>query len=316
MPNPDELKILEQFRRGAFPRITAGSPGAGDWMHFSLLAAMHACRLVREHRLTAAQGGSSRKSDGSPVTRLEERIETFVREELARFAPEAAFVAEETGGYLPASGFALALDPIDGTWAFLNGTETCTTTIALYSDGRPIAGIVANPATGEIGYAEAGGRTRLVQLSLFGEEDRAISLPFPRTPSSGRLINLQPSKDDKVLYASLLKEWSEGNFSFLRSPGGSPSWSLLEAAKGEFVYINLWSRRGAQPYDLAPGTLLVRGAGGDVIDLAGNSIDVLRHEGPFVAGLLPEARERVVALLHRLYASDLLPSSPGRRVDV
>lgn len=316
MLNADELQILDHFRRDLVRQPPAGSPGARDWTLFSLLAAMHACRLVREHRLTAVQGGSSRKSDGSPVTRLEERIESFVRERLSRFAPGASFVAEETGGILPAAGFALALDPIDGTWAFLNGTETCTTTIAIYSDSRPIAGVVANPATGEIGYAEAEGKTRLLQLSLFSEKDRAIPLPFPHSASAGRLVNLQPAKDDEALYALLLEEWSGGSLSFLRSPGGSPSWSLLEAAKGEFVYINLWSRRKAQPYDLAAGVLLVRGAGGEVIDLAGNPVDVLNHEGPFIAGVVPEARDRVLALVRRLYATDLLPANPARRMDV
>ena len=36
----------------------------------------------------------------------------------------------------------------------------------------------------------------------------------------------------------------------LKLSGGSPAWSLLEAAKGRFVYVNLWTSRPADPFDL------------------------------------------------------------------
>ena len=83
----------------------------------------------------------------------------------------------------------------------------------------------------------------------------------------------------------------------VRSPGGSPACGLLEAAKGSFVYANLWSQKPASVYDLAAGVLLVREAGGDVVGLDGAPVDAIHHKGAFVAALVPEARERVVALL-------------------
>ena len=72
---------------------------------------------------------------------------------------------------------------------------------------------------------------------------------------------------------------------------------MLEAAKGSFVYVNLWSRRAAQAYDLAAGIMLVRGAGGDVTDLARTPIETTDHRGPFVAGIDEEARCKVAALV-------------------
>ena len=68
---------------------------------------------------------------------------------------------------------------------------------------------------------------------------------------------------------------------------------MLEAAKGSFVYVNLWSRRAAQAYDLAAGIMLVRGAGGDVTDLAGTPVDTTDHRRPFIAGIAHEARRQV-----------------------
>ena len=86
----------------------------------------------------------------------------------------------------------------------------------------------------------------------------------------------------------------------VRSVGGSPSWALLEAAKGDFVYVNLWPAPAAQPWDLAAGVTLVRRAGGEVTDLEGNAIDELSHQGPFVAGTTEGARNRVIAVRSRI----------------
>ena len=79
----------------------------------------------------------------------------------------------------------------------------------------------------------------------------------------------------------------------VRSPGGSPAWALVEAAKGHFIYVNRWDRRPAEPWDLVGGVEIVRGAGGEVVDLEGAPIDTLRHSGPFVAGLSESGRETV-----------------------
>ncbi len=85
----------------------------------------------------------------------------------------------------------------------------------------------------------------------------------------------------------------------VKLPGGSPLWAMLEAAKGSFVYVNLWSRRAAHPYDLAAGIMLVRGAGGEVIDLAGTAIETTNHKGPFIAGLDRDARRKVAAIVRK-----------------
>ena len=111
------------------------------------------------------------KSDGSPVTELDRKVEEMVRAALATFHPETAVVGEEGGGELPIEGLAVAIDPVDGTWAFISGTGTAATTLAVFRDGVPFLGVVANPSTGEIAYAESGGEARLIQMAIFGEPD-------------------------------------------------------------------------------------------------------------------------------------------------
>jgi fructose-1,6-bisphosphatase/inositol monophosphatase family enzyme len=90
----------------------------------------------------------------------------------------------------------------------------------------------------------------------------------------------------------LFQLWNESGLNMVRMSGGSPSYALLETAKGSFNYINLWSKQVAAPYDLAAGILLVRRAGGDVIDLSGSPIRDTGHSGPFIAGLDADLRQR------------------------
>lgn len=54
-----------------------------------------------------------------------------------------------------------------------------------------------------------------------------------------------------------------------RMPGDFPAFALIEAAKGSFNYVNLWPMRPTEFYDLSAGIMLIRGAGGEVVDLDG-----------------------------------------------
>ncbi len=101
------------------------------------------------------------------------------------------------------------------------------------------------------------------------------------------------------MVGDLLKEWRESGLNMVKLPGGSPLWAMLEAAKGSFIYVNLWSSRPAAPYDLAAGIMLVRGAGGDVTDLAGSPIGATDHRGAFIAGIDEEARRKIAAIARK-----------------
>jgi len=275
------------------------SSGEADWLRFGLSVLLEAGRMVRAARLWPMDAEVQFKPDGSPVTALDRQVEAFVRERLTEFCPEAGFVGEESGGALPAPGYAAAIDPVDGTWSLVNRTETCATGLAFFHDGEVFLGMVLNPVTGELGYATRDTGTRLLQISLFGEDDVACPLPGKRPSRQPVLVNLQPSRDSQALVGGLFEAWREGGVKMVKMPGGSPLWAMLETAKGSFVYVNLWSRRPAHAYDLAAGILLLRGAGGDVTDLAGQPIQTTGHKGPFVAGIDPEARRKVAEIVRK-----------------
>jgi len=293
-----EQRCIDEFRSGQSPGLAGGDATSEDsWISFGLRILLDAGAVVRDLRLQPMAGTAHFKQDGSPYTNQERSIETRIRERLERFCPGATFVGEESGGTLASRGYVLAVDPVDGTWALVNRSETCTTTLAFFHDGQVFLGMIQNPVTGELAYAGRKTGARLVQLSLFGEEDRACTLPCDRARPGGVLVNLQPQRNAASVADGLFAAWRDGDIQMLKLTGGSPSWSLLESAKGRFVYVNLWTAKPSDPFDLAAGVLLVRGAGGEVGDMDGNPIDPAAHSGPFVAAVDDQERERVTSLV-------------------
>jgi len=295
-----ELSQLEREALDAFWRgdATTAWDGVDDaaWIAFGLRCSLEAGRVLRA-RSAAFDELVERKGDGSPATELEREVEREIRERLRRFERSAAFVGEETGGTLPARGYAVAVDPVDGTWGLLSETSSWACVIAVLRDGQPLAGFVANPMTGEVAHALRGGSARLLRLPAFGERPVAHTLPTRSPGGNGLLVSLHPDPDAKALRVTLHEAWRRGDLSVVRSPGGSPTWGLVEAARGHYVYLNAWSSSPAQPFDLAAGALIVRAAGGEIVDANGKAIDATRHAGPWLAGVDADKRSRVAALV-------------------
>jgi fructose-1,6-bisphosphatase/inositol monophosphatase family enzyme len=289
-----EREAVEAFRGGDATEAWDGVEDA--WIAFGLRCLLESGRVLRG-LATAFGERVELKEDGSPVTRVERDIEHDLRERLRRFLPAASFIGEETGGSLSSSGFAVAVDPVDGTWAFLSETSSWATVISVLRDGQPFGGFVANPVTGELAYALLGRGARLLRLSAFGEPLTAHTLPTHHAGGDEVLVSLQPDSDTKALRTALHEAWRRGELSVVRSPGGSPAWGLVEAARGHYVYLNAWSRTPSEPFDLVAGVLLVRGAGGDVVDANGEPIDATRHAGPWLAGVDAKKRSLVAAIV-------------------
>ncbi len=269
--------------------------GERDWVGFAVTQALDAMRTIRTATATSLAQETELKEDGSPVTAIEGQIERAILDALQAFAPDATLVGEESGGSLPATGDAVALDPLDGTWAFVTGSGAYATSLAVFHDGVPHVGVIGSPTTGEVVYASRGAGTRLLTLPLFEEGHSATDLPV--YAESNILVSLHPSRSAGQTVRQLYEAWSEGNIRMVRSQGGSPALALAEAAKGRYVYVNMWSREAAAPYDLAGGVLVVREAGGEVTRLDGTPVDVLNHRGPVFAGVNHDALAHVAQLV-------------------
>jgi myo-inositol-1(or 4)-monophosphatase len=98
------------------------------------------------------------KEGGSPVTEADLAVDTFLKDTLRHARPDYGWLSEESlddPARLEARRV-FVVDPIDGTVAFMKGRPHFTICAAVVENGRPIAGVVLNPAADENFIAETG----------------------------------------------------------------------------------------------------------------------------------------------------------------
>jgi histidinol phosphatase-like enzyme (inositol monophosphatase family) len=111
-----------------------------------------------------------------PVTAADRDAETAIRAVLGERFPSHGIIGEEWDAKASASAFDWIVDPIDGTRAFISGVPVWGTLVGLMHEGRAVAGLMAQPFTGETwlglpGEASYrhGGSTRPIHTSAVTE---------------------------------------------------------------------------------------------------------------------------------------------------
>lgn len=94
------------------------------------------------------------KPDGSPVTEADLRVSDFFLERLASYG--LPVVTEEAVPDVVPVGEYFIIDPLDGTWYFMNGEKHFAVLVGLVKDRRPIAGVVHFPVLDMTFSAEKG----------------------------------------------------------------------------------------------------------------------------------------------------------------
>jgi myo-inositol-1(or 4)-monophosphatase len=227
----------------------------------------------------------SRKGPGDFVTNADKRTEKILRDELIKARPAYGFFAEETGleeGKDRDNRW--IVDPIDGTTNFIHGVPLLAISIALERKGEIMAALTYNPIMNELFTAERG------RGALFNER-RRLRVSARRDLKDALLSCGLPhvSSDD---FQSFNRELAalQGHVAGFRRTG-SACLDMAYVAAGRFD--GYWER-GLYHWDLAAGTLLVREAGGHVVDLDGRP-DHIETGNVLVsnAELFPELQKRL-----------------------
>jgi myo-inositol-1(or 4)-monophosphatase len=149
-----------------------------------------------------------------------------------------------------AGGRRWLIDPIDGTLAFAAGVHGWSVAVALEDAAGPLVAAVLDPLTGELFTAERGAGCRV---------DGRPARVRPARPLHDAVVAtyLHPARRPLpgVLPAAHALLDATG---ILRS-GGSGTLELAWVATGR---IDGWAQPAVEPWDWAPGSLLVREAGG------------------------------------------------------
>ena len=205
----------------------------------------------------------SEKGPGDFVSRADIMAERTLRKELERTRPEYGFLGEEGGETKGDGRNRWIVDPLDGTTNFLHGVPHFAISLALERDGEVIAGIIYQPISDELFWAEKGNgafidtpNARSRRLRVSGRKDPARALVGTGIPHLG--------KDNHALYHQKLAQLSARTAGVRR--WGAAALDLAFVAAGRY---DAFFEYGLAPWDVAAGILLVREAGGMTSDIAG-----------------------------------------------
>lgn len=188
------------------------------------------------------------KSDNSPVTELDIFVEESIKTRLAKKYPEIGFHGEETADTPSTCESTWIVDPIDGTSSFIHGLPYCTNMAGLVVDGEIVASVIFQFATSDIYTAIKGkGAYRNGKKISVKNTDLNNSLIFA---GSFAYKNLHP----------LLAPHKIGIY----APLGASGYEYTRLAQGSIQGVAK-IRCGSQIHDNAPGVLIAREAGAQII---------------------------------------------------
>jgi myo-inositol-1(or 4)-monophosphatase len=207
------------------------------------------------------------------VSNADRRAEQIVFEELQKARPTYGFLGEEGTEVKGTDGqHRWIVDPLDGTTNFLHGIPMFACAIALQRGEDIVASVIFNPIMDELYTAEKGGGAWLndrKRLRVASRKHLADTVIVTGINSQGRSIDLLQLKQ--------LAQVTPAVAGIRRT--GSASTDLAWLAAGRFD--GYWEA-GLKPWDVAPGYLLVREAGGVVTDYAGTAGTI--WNGQVIAG--------------------------------
>ena len=105
----------------------------------------------------AERNVSSKEGRANFVTKYDVAVQAYLEEELLKILPEAVFIGEE-GEHRKAigEGYAFIVDPIDGTTNFIKNYHRSCVSVGLALHGTMEIGVVYNPYSNEMFYAQRG----------------------------------------------------------------------------------------------------------------------------------------------------------------
>lgn len=186
------------------------------------------------------------------VSNVDIMNEKFLRKELTSLIEGSKFVGEESGADDVESEYVWIVDPIDGTANFVRGLSFSAVSIALLKNGKGYIGVVYNPYTDEIFYAEDG-KGAYVDCERIHVSERDTRHSILCTAMSTYDKSLA---DGCFVVAQNMYRQCED---IRRMGSAAVEMSLLAAGRVDIHFeIRLF------PWDYAAGAIIVREAGGIV----------------------------------------------------
>jgi myo-inositol-1(or 4)-monophosphatase len=177
------------------------------------------------------------------------------------------------------------VDPLDGTANFLHGHPFHCASVAVAVEGRPVAGAVVSGSSGERWWAHEGGGAYKSGRPIRVSERRSMREALVGTGFPFKRLELMPT------YLAQLDRVLRSTSGVRRA--GSAALDLCFLAQGS---LDLFWEEFLNPWDFAAGIVLVREAGGVIVDARG--ADLALTPGPVRAANGPEMLQALSATLN------------------
>jgi len=202
----------------------------------------------------------SKKGPGDFVTNSDKRTEKIIMNELSLARPDYSFLAEESGLSNKSNEFRWIIDPIDGTTNFLHGISNFAISIGLEKNKEIICGMIFNPITNEMFYAEKGKGAYLnnsrIRVSSRKNIDECVIL------TGGPVLSY---KNKEIFF----KEYENVTRKVAATRKlGSSALDLAYLASGRCDGV---FERNLNYWDIAAGIIIVKEAGGTITDFKGGN---------------------------------------------
>lgn len=236
-----------------------------------------------DHALELWAGGATQvarweKTPGQPVCDADLAVDRMLRTSLARIAPDAAWLSEETADNADrlTSDRLWVVDPIDGTRDYLAGKPGWAVSVALIEHGTPVIGILAAPARNELWIAQVGKGARRNGSILRASGRRMLAgarVPVDHLPEVDRdLISVHKPNSIALRMA------------------------MVAADEADLLATIRWGNE----WDIAASALIAQEAGAAVTDVLGGALRFNRPN-PTAFGVLCCAPAIHGAALERLH---------------
>lgn len=233
------------------------------------------------HAADAAPSDIQYKSDASPVTDLDRRIEAHIRTFIDERYPHHGILGEEHGSERLDADLVWVLDPIDGTAPFIVGIPVYGTLIGLARHGKPFIGVIDHPATDDRWTGVAGSFAR--------HNGRPVRARTCERLEDAIVTNSNPDyfdADERRAFTDL-----KSRVRFVQYGGSCYAYAMLASGRAD---IGLDAK--FDPFDVFAPAAVIEGAGGMMTDWSGNPID-LGWSGQVLAAGCAQMHTQAISIL-------------------
>lgn len=247
------------------------------------IAAAAAAQTLPRFRMAGLKSDNKYATGFDPVTEADREAEQAIRALIREAFPGHGILGEEFGIENGDSRHVWVIDPVDGTRSFICGVPLWGTLVGLMEDGEAVAGMMSQPFTGELFFADGdgswyegrGGTRRLAVRPTRSLGEATLCTTTPAMFAGGA----------RAAYDRL-----EATVRLARYGTDCYAYAMLAAGN-----VDLVVEAGLQPYDIVALVPIIERAGGVITTWDGGAAE---KAGNIVAAATPELHAAALELLN------------------